>query len=191
MKDAPASLGAGELAKLTGVSTDTLRHYERKGLLPWPPRTAGGYRRYPSDAVARVRLIQRALVIGFSLDELARVLRERAAGGAPCQKVRGIVESRLADLNQQLADLELLRRDMHAILDEWDARLARTPAGEPAHLLDALAHREDSDSRTSPGDVPRRDLSERSPAWASPLDVLGVTRARRGSRPKSRRRRKT
>ena len=147
-KDAPHTLGAGGLARLSGVSTDTLRHYERKGLLAQPPRTAGGYRRYPSEAVARVRLIQRALVIGFSLDELARVLRERAAGGAPCQKVRGIVQDRLADLNQQLADLELLKRDLHAILDEWDARLARTPSGERAHLLETLAHRKDFSHET-------------------------------------------
>ena len=140
-EDAQATLGAGDLARLTGVSTDTLRHYERKGLLPLPPRTAGGYRRYPGNAVARVRLIQRALVIGFSLDELARVLRERAAGGAPCQKVRGIVQSRLADLNQQLADLELLKRDLHALLEEWDAQLKRTPPGERAYLLDGLERR--------------------------------------------------
>ena len=136
-----ATLGAGDLARLAGVSTDTLRHYERKGLLARPPRTAAGYRRYPNDAVARVRLIRRALVIGFSLDELAGVLRERAAGGAPCQKVRGIVQGRLADLNQQLADLKLLKRDLHAILAEWDARLASTPSGKQAHLLDALMQR--------------------------------------------------
>ncbi len=141
IKDSPRTLGAGELARLSGVSTDTLRHYERKGLLPPPPRTAGGYRRYPSDALTRVRLIQRALVIGFSLNELARVLQERAKGGAPCQKVRSIVEGRLADLNQQLADLELLKRDLHALLEDWDARLARTPAGQPAHLLERLARR--------------------------------------------------
>jgi DNA-binding transcriptional MerR regulator len=140
-KDAPATLGASDLAKLSGVSTDTLRHYERKGLLPLPPRTTGGYRRYPGEAVARVRLIQRALVIGFSLDELAGVLRERAAGGAPCQKVRGVVQNRLADLNQQLAELKLLKRDLHTILEEWNARLASTPSGERAHLLDALAQR--------------------------------------------------
>ena len=140
-KGSAAPLGSGDLAKLAGVSTDTLRHYERKGLIARPPRTAAGYRRYQSDAVARVRLIQRALVIGFSLDELAGVLRDRAAGGAPCRKVRGIVQGRLADLNQQLADLKLLKRDLQAILDEWDERLARTPSGEQAHLLDALAQR--------------------------------------------------
>ena len=140
-KEGAAALGSGDLAKLTGVSTDTLRHYERKGLIARPPRTAAGYRRYPREAVARVRLIQRALVIGFSLDELAGVLRERSAGGAPCQRVRAIVQGRLASLNQQLWDLKLLKRDLHAILDEWDGRLARTPSGKQAHLLDALAHR--------------------------------------------------
>ena len=156
IKDAPRTLAAGELARLTGVSTDTLRHYERKGLLPLPPRTAGGYRRYPNEAVARVRLIQRSLAIGFSLGELARVLEERAAGGAPCQKVRGIVQGRLADLNQQLADLELLKRDLHAILDDWDARLAHTPTGEQAHLLDALAHRPPPPASKRPQGVRRR-----------------------------------
>lgn len=141
VKDPPAALRAGALARLTGVSTDTLRHYERKGLLPPPPRMANGYRRYPSDAVARVRLIQRALVIGFSLDELARVLKERAAGGAPCRKVRGIVEERLAALDRQLADLRMLKRDLRELLSEWDVRLDQTPPGERAHLLESLAQR--------------------------------------------------
>ena len=152
----PPTLGASALARLTGVSTDTLRHYERRGLLPHPPRTAGGYRRYPKDAVARVRLIQRALVIGFSLDELARVLKERAAGGAPCSKVRGLVQDRLVALNQQLADLKALKRDLHALLGEWDAKLGQTPPGERSYLLDALAHREDSGLRTSPSYVRKR-----------------------------------
>lgn len=134
-------MAASELARLTGVSTDTLRHYERKGLLALPPRTAGGYRRYPVEAVARVRLIQRALVIGFSLDELSRVLLERASGGAPCQKVRGIVQARLDHLNQQLADLELLKRDLEVMLNDWDAQLARTAPGERAYLLEGLSRR--------------------------------------------------
>ena len=140
-KEAALTFGASALARLTGVSTDTLRHYERKGLLAPPPRTAGGYRRYPADAVDRVRLIQRALVIGFSLDELAHVFKERAADGAPCRKVRHIVQQRLVALNQQLADLRLLKRDLQDILVEWDAQLERTPEGKRAHLLDALAGR--------------------------------------------------
>lgn len=132
------TLSAGGLAQATGVSTDTLRHYERKGLLAHPPRTAGGYRRYPPDAVGRVQMIRRALVIGFSLDELAKVLKERADGGAPCMKVRGIVANRLTVLDRQLADLKALKQDLQVLLERWDAQLERTPAGRPARLLDAL-----------------------------------------------------
>ena len=58
---------SGELARLVGVSTDTLRHYERLGLLEIPARTSGGYREYSSGSLERVRLIRRALSIGFSL----------------------------------------------------------------------------------------------------------------------------
>ena len=60
---------AGELAHRVGVSTDTLRHYERKGVLPRPRRGANGYRMYPASAVDRVTLIRRALAVGFTLDD--------------------------------------------------------------------------------------------------------------------------
>src|SRR2546421_4314718 len=66
---------AGELARASGVSTDTLRHYERKGVLPKPRRSPNGYREYASESLARVLLVRRALAFGFTLDELARVLR--------------------------------------------------------------------------------------------------------------------
>jgi DNA-binding transcriptional MerR regulator len=67
------TLRSGELARLTGVSTDTLRVYERRGLLSKPRRSANGYREYPPEAHVRVRLVQRALAIGFTLDELPQV----------------------------------------------------------------------------------------------------------------------
>jgi len=75
-----ASMGSGELAKLTGVSTDLLRHYERIVVLTFPLRTAHGYRRYAPEALERVRTVRRALSIGFSLPELARVLEFVGAG---------------------------------------------------------------------------------------------------------------
>jgi DNA-binding transcriptional MerR regulator len=129
------------LARLTQVSPDTLRHYERKGVLPAPPRSANGYRRYPQSAIVRVQLIQRALTIGFTLDELARVLKERASGGAPCRKVRALVASRLSDLEQRLIQLTALRDDLHAVLAEWDTKLASTEPGRPALLLEGLTAR--------------------------------------------------
>jgi DNA-binding transcriptional MerR regulator len=138
---ADRTLGPREVARQTGVSTDTLRHYERKGLLPETRRTASGYRRYDPGTVARVLLIQRALVVGFSLGDLGRVLAERDRGGAPCRGVRALVGHRLEGLDRQIAELIVLRNELHALVEDWDARLAETPAGRRAHLLDTLGNR--------------------------------------------------
>jgi DNA-binding transcriptional MerR regulator len=128
-----------ELSRATGVSTDTLRHYEAKGLLRKPARTAAGYRRYTDDAVRQVRLIQRSLAVGFSLNELAKVLRERDRGGAPCRSVYALVSQRLAALDGEMAALAELRKDLQALLGAWDQQLASTPEGRQAHLLESLA----------------------------------------------------
>lgn len=131
-------MGPREIARATGVSTDTLRHYERKGLLPRAERTAAGYRRYPPSTIARVLLIQRALVVGFSLADVKRVLTTRDRGGAPCRNVRDLVAQRLEELTCRIEELSLLRRELEGLLVAWDDRLARTPAGERAHLLETL-----------------------------------------------------
>src|SRR6266568_7210575 len=89
---------SGQLARQTGVSTDTLRHYERLRLLPLPQRTAGNYREYPPSSQQRVELIQRALTIGFSLAELKTILAVRDKGGAPCRRVRSLLGSKIHDL---------------------------------------------------------------------------------------------
>jgi DNA-binding transcriptional MerR regulator len=137
----PTPLSPSELAGLTGVSTDTLRHYERKRVLGAPARSQAGYRRYPPEAVARVRLVRRALAIGFSLDELAAVLSDRDRGGTPCRRVRTLVADRLAELQTRLRDLTELRDELRILLHEWDGRLARLPRGTQARLLDLLADR--------------------------------------------------
>jgi MerR family transcriptional regulator, Zn(II)-responsive regulator of zntA len=138
VKAPPATLGPREVARQCGVSADTLRHYERKGLLPRPARTRSGYRRYPPETVARVLLVQRALVVGFTLDELARVLRERERGEPPCRGVRDLVAARLDDLDGRLRELTALRRELRQLLGSWDRTLAATPSGQPAHLLQSL-----------------------------------------------------
>lgn len=130
---------SGELARQAGVSADTLRHYERKGLLAPPHRGANGYRIYPAGAVTRVRLIQRALDMGFTLEDLARVLRQRDAGGAPCRQVRAIAEARLVELNERIAGMTALRDELRQLVHDWDARLAALAPGQRAGLLDALA----------------------------------------------------
>ncbi len=140
----PTLLRPSELARLTGVSTDTLRHYERKGVLPPPRRAANGYRKYAAnDALPRIRTIRRALRLGFTLDELARVLRARdtaarGEGSPPCRAVRDLAAAKLAEVEARLQDLTLLRDELRNTLAEWDARLARTAEDERAGLLEAL-----------------------------------------------------
>jgi DNA-binding transcriptional MerR regulator len=129
---------AGQLARLCGVSTDTLRHYERVGVLARPRRTAAGYRQYPPEAEKRVRLVRRALALGFTLPELARILPVRDRGGAPCREVHRLAVSKLEQVERQLADLVLLRDHLRQLLATWDQRLQATPAGTRANLLEAL-----------------------------------------------------
>ena len=133
------SIGPRALATETGVSTDTLRHYERLGLLAGVTRTPAGYRRYPSDQVTRVQLIQRALLVGFSLKDLSRALRRRDTSSPPCRQVRALVAARFEELEQQIDALGRLRHALKVVLSEWDQRLAVTSANQPARLLDMLA----------------------------------------------------
>ena len=134
----PASKSPREAALATGISTDTLRHYERRGLLRGVTRTRSGYRRYSADDIERVLAIQRALSVGFSLEDLSRVLAERDRGGAPCRKVRALLGERLETLNQRIETLCALRDDLTLLVRNWDDRLSRTPAGQRAHLLATL-----------------------------------------------------
>jgi len=132
------TLSAGELARRAGVSSDTLRHYERKGVIAPPPRGQNGYRRYPKEALARVLLIRRALGLGFTLDDLAGVLRVRDRGGVPCGRVRALAATKLEDVERRLRELMNLRNELRSVLREWNTQLAKTPAGKRAGLLELL-----------------------------------------------------
>lgn len=143
-------LHSGELARLAGISTDTLRYYERKGLFPRPHRAANGYRQYPPETLDRIRLVRRALAVGFSVDELSRLLAERDKGKAPCRQVRALLQEKLTGLERQLADLEALRGELQGILSDWDERLGQTETGKQARLLDALAADSKTEGRRTP-----------------------------------------
>ena len=98
-------LSSGEAAKRTGTSTDTLRHYEKLGLLSNIGRTAAGYRLYSAASIERINLIRSSLGLGFSLRELNGILRVRDKGGAPCQKVRAMLVEKVTALDQQIEQL--------------------------------------------------------------------------------------
>jgi DNA-binding transcriptional MerR regulator len=87
-----------------------------------------------------VRVIQQALDAGFTIEDLARVFKQRDAGGAPCREVLRIAHTRLGELDQRIAGLSALRRQLGRVIGEWEARLAITPAGRQAGLLDGLAN---------------------------------------------------
>jgi DNA-binding transcriptional MerR regulator len=131
-------LRSGELARISGVSADTLRHYERKGLLK-PRRAPNGYREYPRHAVERVRLIRSALAIGFKLDDLERVFRIRDAGGAPCRQVRDLAAAKLDELETLVRDLTVIRDEMRELIKDWDRRLDSVSVDQPARLLETLS----------------------------------------------------
>jgi DNA-binding transcriptional MerR regulator len=128
----------GEVAAACRVSVDTVRHYERRGLLPRASRTGANQRLYPRQAIARVLLVRRGLQFGFSLSQLAVFMKSRDTGVAPCHAVRGAAELLLEQVEEQLAELTRRRRLMRKTLRAWDVRLAATPADMPARLLEAL-----------------------------------------------------
>jgi MerR family copper efflux transcriptional regulator len=133
------ALRSGALAKATGVSPDTIRYYEKIGVLPRASRTQSGYRIYPANAVERVLVVQRALRIGFTLAELAEVLRTRDAGGTPCRRVYQLAQDKLKGIE---ADIEALRRTkqyLEKVLSDWEQRIQRAGPGQKSHLLHSLS----------------------------------------------------
>ncbi|HEY7514417.1 MAG TPA: MerR family transcriptional regulator [Vicinamibacteria bacterium] len=137
-EDAAPFVRSAELARLAEVSPDTLRHYEKKGLLPRARRSPNGYREYPPEARARVRLVRRAIALGFSLDEVAAILAVRDRGGAPCRSVRALAQSKFETIERRLAELNSAREALRDVLVRWDALLAAAPPGARVGLLDAL-----------------------------------------------------
>ena len=107
-------------------------------MLPKAARTSTGYRVYSEEAVARVQFVRNALRFGFSLKQIARFVQSRDAGHPPCREVRAAAERILGEMDRQIEELQAARADVRDALVDWNRRLARTPDGEPAHLLETL-----------------------------------------------------
>ena len=137
----------GDLAEGSGVSTDTLRHYERKGVLR-SQRATNGYREYAEGSLERVQMIRKSLAIGFTLDELREILDIFDRGGVPCQQVRSLAASKLSQIEAHLQEVISLRDELRDALKDWDKRLAKTPSGQRANLLKTLATRNGLHSST-------------------------------------------
>lgn len=99
----------GSVAREAGLGIDTVRYYEREGLLQKPARAANGYRQYPADAVARLRFIRQAKELGFSLNEIKELLSLRVTPGKSCADVRAHAEHKIADVDRRIASLKRVR----------------------------------------------------------------------------------
>lgn len=105
----------GGLARACGVGVETVRYYQRRGLLERPPRPPRGVRRYGADATRRLKFVRRAQAIGFSLDDIAQLLRlEREPD---CVHARHLAERKLADIEEQLAGLGVLRKRLRNLIE--------------------------------------------------------------------------
>ncbi|HVF49529.1 MAG TPA: MerR family transcriptional regulator [Pyrinomonadaceae bacterium] len=115
-------LRIGEVARETGVGVETLRFYERRGLLGRPSRTEAGYRIYDASVLEQIAFIKRAQAIGFSLDEISEILRESASGRLPCREVREMARRKLLELEERLKELRRYRDELARTLRDWDER---------------------------------------------------------------------
>ncbi len=116
------------------MEPQTLHYYERRGLLPEPPRTAGNYRAYPEETVRRVRFIKRAQELGFTLREIDELLSLRATPRARCVDVRERARTKVSDIDDKVRTLVAMRNALTRLIDEC---AGKEPATE-CPILEAL-----------------------------------------------------
>ena len=114
MQDPDGNLTIGSFARLAGVNVETLRYYQRRGLLPQPERPYGGIRRYGADDVARVKFVKSAQNIGFTLDEVSSLLQLQ--DGTHCGEARRIAEQKLTDITQRMTDLARIEQALSSLV---------------------------------------------------------------------------
>ncbi|MBI1787243.1 MAG: MerR family DNA-binding protein [Acidobacteria bacterium] len=129
------SLTIGEVARLSRVNLETIRYYERRGLLPDPPRAPSGYRQFAPDTVQRIHFIKHAQELGFTLNEIRDLLRLRVDPGRSCAEVRRRAEVKLAAIEQKLRTLTHMKR----VLRKITAACARRGSTGECPILESLA----------------------------------------------------
>lgn len=128
------TLQRAEVARRTGCNLETIRYYEKIGMLPAPPRSAAGYRTYGEEHVRRLRFILRGRELGFSIDEIRGLLALVDRGTATCAEVKRRTEHHLADVRTKIADLKLIEKILAATAAKCTGR-----AIPECPMLEALA----------------------------------------------------
>ena len=128
------SLTIGQLAKQTDVGLETIRFYEREGLIENPPRRPSGYRAYPPETIQRVRFIRTAKELGFSLREIGELLALRVDPVESCAHVKTIAEHKITDIEQRIRALQRIRRTLRRLVTACVSRKATSDCP----ILDSL-----------------------------------------------------
>src|SRR5215472_12544319 len=131
-------LSIGQVARRAEVGVETVRFYEREGLLEEPPRRASGYRQYSEQVVSRLRFIKRAKLLGFSLKEISELLLLRVDAQTSCEEVKQHTEAKLAEVERKLVELQRMR---HALLQVASLCTGQGPTSA-CPTLDALAQQD-------------------------------------------------
>jgi DNA-binding transcriptional MerR regulator len=115
-----AGMKIGEVAKRSGVGIETLRFYEKSGLLERPERTFSGYRMYGEEVFERIAFIKRAQILGFTLDEIKQLVDHKRKGENPCAEVRSFAQRRLEQLDERIKQLRKYRKELAETIAEWE-----------------------------------------------------------------------
>lgn len=116
-KRAISSFTIGQVAKRSGVGIETIRFYEREGVIPRPPRTDAGYRLYDEETLKRLHFIGRAKELGFSLKEISQLMALRLTPRSNCTEVKKKAVSKLEEINQKIADLQRMRATLKEVTE--------------------------------------------------------------------------
>ena len=116
-------LTIGQVADRAGVRADTIRYYEKRGLIPKPSRRPSGYRAFPEETIRRIRFIKRAQELGFTLDEIGQLLRLRESRRAECADVRHIAEHKIGVIDEKIADLRAIRGALKHLMDDCEGHI--------------------------------------------------------------------
>ncbi|HEV7377975.1 MAG TPA: MerR family DNA-binding protein [Pyrinomonadaceae bacterium] len=119
-------LKIGDVSKKSSIGIEALRFYEKSGLLDKPSRTESGYRVYDASVLERLAFIKQAQALGFSLDEIKRIVEDARKGRSPCDEVREIVSRRLEELDERMREMRRYRKELAGTLEQWN-KVGRAP----------------------------------------------------------------
>lgn len=120
------SMKIGEVSQASGIGIEALRFYERSGLLGKPMRSQSGYRMYDEGILERLAFIKKAQTLGFSLDEIKKIIHDAQSGASPCDDVREIVRQRLKEVEERIKEMQRYHKELANTLEEWD-EVGRAP----------------------------------------------------------------